>query len=204
MAAVASQLRALILRGDLAPGQRLTTEAVAAELGVSRVPVREALRQLAGQGLVAIADRRGARVVDAPSIGSMLDLLRVRRQLEPWAGSEAATQRTEAHLAEMDRCLAAGARAVGHGDRAAAAEAHHELLVAVVSAAGSPVLVQTAMPLVDRTIVVLRRLPPGTLPDGWAAHRRTCEAIAASDRRRAAAAVRGHLDEVIAAIERLS
>ena len=203
VAVVVQALRARLLSGDLEPGQRLTTEGLATELGVSRVPIREALRQLAGQGLVDITDRRGARVVDAPSIEPLLDLLRVRRQLEPWAASEAATHRSPVDLDAMAGFVAAGEAAGAAGDRAAAAQAHHDLLLAILSAGGNEVLVQTGRPLVDRTMVVFRRLPAGALPDGWAAHRRTVDAIAAGDRRAASAAVRHHLDEVISALDRL-
>lgn len=203
VAVVAQRLRARLLNGDLEPGQRLTTEALAAELGVSRVPVREALRQLAGQGLVDITDRRGARVVDAPSVEPLLELLRVRRQLEPWAASEAATHRSADDLDAMAGFVAAGEAARASGDGAGAAQAHHDLLVAILAAGGNEVLEQTGRPLVDRTMVVFRRLPAGALPDGWVAHRRTVEAIGAGDRRAAAAAVRHHLDEVIMAIDQL-
>src|SRR5689334_5025020 len=61
--AVASALRDAILRGALPGGAHLRQEELATRMGVSRLPVREALRQLHGEGLVTLAPNRGAEVV---------------------------------------------------------------------------------------------------------------------------------------------
>ncbi len=203
VATISAALREQILRGDLVPGQRLRTEALAADLSVSRSPVREALRQLAGQGLVSISDRRGARVIDAASPAPLIDLLQIRRQLEPWAAAEAATHHSPEDLDRIDRLLSNGLQAARTQDVVGAAEAHHDLLLAILEASGNDLLVETGRPLLDRTTVVFRRLAPANLPDGWAAHRTTRDAIADRDRRRAASAVRQHLDEVLRALARL-
>src|SRR5579872_7579774 len=59
---VVAELRQSILTGQLKPGERLVEERIADELGVSRNPVREAIRALASEGLVEVAARRGASV----------------------------------------------------------------------------------------------------------------------------------------------
>lgn len=204
VAAVADAVRERILDGRLAPGARLVTERLAAELGVSRAPVREALRALAGQGLVEVRDRRGARVVDAdaPPVTALIEIIEVRRQLEPWAAAEAASAASEATIDDLRRLLVDGEAAARAGDQTAAGRAHHDLLLAIVEAADHPMLLATCRPLIDRTAVVFRRVDQTDLPDGWAAHRSTVAAIAARDRRLAAATVRRHLDDVVSALRR--
>src|SRR5260221_5583275 len=75
------QIRGQILAGKLKPGERLVEDKLSAELGVSRVPVREALLALSAQGLVHIEPRRGATVAEiTPKI--VAELVEVRALLE--------------------------------------------------------------------------------------------------------------------------
>jgi DNA-binding GntR family transcriptional regulator len=66
-AIAASELRAAIVRGDLAPGAKIRQEATAQELGVSLIPLREALKTLAGEGLVTYHPQRGYFVTELPN-----------------------------------------------------------------------------------------------------------------------------------------
>ena len=79
--AVTESLRKRILSGEFADGQQLRQEALSNEYGVSRVPVREALRQLEAEGLVQIIDHKGA-LVSKLSLSDVLELLEVRALLE--------------------------------------------------------------------------------------------------------------------------
>jgi len=79
--AVADKLREKILNGELREGQQLRQDAIAAELRVSRIPVREALRQLEAEGLVTIIPHRGA-VVSALSLEEIEELFEIRAVLE--------------------------------------------------------------------------------------------------------------------------
>jgi DNA-binding GntR family transcriptional regulator len=74
-------LRRAILQGVLAPGDRLRQEVLAAELGVSRIPLRDAFRRLEAEGLIAIDGRRGARVASL-SMDDVAELYELRRMLE--------------------------------------------------------------------------------------------------------------------------
>ena len=74
-------LRRAILQGVLAPGDRLRQEVLAAELGVSRIPLRDAFRRLEAEGLIDIDGRRGARV-SSLSIDDVAELYELRRMLE--------------------------------------------------------------------------------------------------------------------------
>jgi DNA-binding GntR family transcriptional regulator len=79
--AVFNTLRDAILKGNLQPGQHLMEMQLATQLGVSRTPVREAIRKLELEGLVIMVPRKGARVA-AISEKSLRDVLEVRRALE--------------------------------------------------------------------------------------------------------------------------
>src|SRR6185369_5539973 len=78
---VAEQIRGQILSGKLRPGARLVEDKLSAELGVSRVPVREALLGLSVEGLVNLEPRRGASVVEI-SPETVQELVEVRALLE--------------------------------------------------------------------------------------------------------------------------
>lgn len=79
--AVTDALRQAILRGLLVPGQRLRQEILAAELGVSRIPLRDAFRRLSAEGLIQINGRRGARVASLTAADAS-ELYELRRILE--------------------------------------------------------------------------------------------------------------------------
>jgi len=80
--AVADKLRDQIIRGEIAEGTQLRQDAIAAQYQVSRIPVREALRQLDAEGLIAIVPNRGA-VVPALSPEDIEELFAIRALLEP-------------------------------------------------------------------------------------------------------------------------
>ncbi|MGC1105889.1 MAG: GntR family transcriptional regulator [Candidatus Acidiferrales bacterium] len=79
--AVADKLRAMIIRGDVQEGEQLRQDAIATDFQVSRIPVREALRQLEAEGLIKIVAHRGA-VVSALSADEIEELFDIRALLE--------------------------------------------------------------------------------------------------------------------------
>ena len=97
---IAQALRDDILNGSIEPGQRLRQEDIAERLGGSRLPVREALRIVAAEGLVQIEPNKGARV---PLLdpGEVETLYRMRERLEPLALSESMANLSSADLAEI-------------------------------------------------------------------------------------------------------
>lgn len=97
---VAERLRAEILGGTLKPGEWLRQERVAQEYGVSQMPVREALKELAAEGLVEHVPYRGVRVV-AFSADDVADLYAARGFLEGMAARAAAEHITAEELAEL-------------------------------------------------------------------------------------------------------
>ncbi len=101
---VAEQLRLAILEGRYRPGEWLRQERLAQELGVSQMPVREALKELTAEGLVEHVPYRGARVVEF-SPEDVIDLYNHRMFLEGAAAHSAALRITPSELAELHSLL---------------------------------------------------------------------------------------------------
>lgn len=97
-------LRDAIINQVLRPGERLMEIQLAEELGVSRTPVREAIRKLELEGLVVMLPRRGAYVAGI-SMKDILEVFEVRAALEALAASLAAERITDEELDEMERQL---------------------------------------------------------------------------------------------------
>src|SRR5436305_5372508 len=107
---VAEELRRSILTSRRRPGDRLIEDRLSEELGVSRIPVREALRVLAGEGLVDVQPRRGASVADV-SLEVARDLVEVRATLEGLNARLAARHHNPAIVGELREVLQQGNRA---------------------------------------------------------------------------------------------
>jgi DNA-binding GntR family transcriptional regulator len=97
---LASTINARVLNGDIARGTRLPQEALAAEFGVSRTPVREALRKLQASGVVELLPNRGA-VVRGPSAREIRESYEVRTELEGLAAELATTRIADADLLRL-------------------------------------------------------------------------------------------------------
>src|SRR6266545_3093125 len=98
--AVSDYLGRAIAEGRLRPGQRLIETQLCDELGVSRTPMREALRKLAAEGIVDISSRKGARVAELTR-SSVTDVFTVRATLEALAAELAATRPDSYRVEEL-------------------------------------------------------------------------------------------------------
>lgn len=101
---VANALRDLIARGELAPGERLVQDQLAAELGVSRTPLREALQRLQHEGLVTLSQGRGVEVRRMEP-DALLELFEVREVIDGLAARLAAERATPAEIRRLGRVL---------------------------------------------------------------------------------------------------
>jgi DNA-binding GntR family transcriptional regulator len=135
-------IRERILSGALPRGARLHQEDLAAALGVSRTPVREALGRLAAEGLVEMRTNRGARVADLDRTG-LRAAYEARLVVEPGAARLAATRRPAESLARMAEAVARQRRSAG----TPAFEAVRDFHLALVSAAANPFLDRLARAL---------------------------------------------------------
>lgn len=102
--AVYQQLRAMLGSGQLKPGDALRQEPLAQMLGVSRVPLREALRRLEAEGLVGLRDRRGYSVI-ALDREEIEEVFRIRVEVEGRAGYLATKRRTAEDVTEVKTYL---------------------------------------------------------------------------------------------------
>jgi len=102
--AVAEKLREEIIRGDIPEGAQLRQDAIATQYHVSRIPVREALRQLDAEGLITIVPNRGA-IVPALSPTDIEELFTIRALLEPEILKHSIPHLTQADLSEAEAVL---------------------------------------------------------------------------------------------------
>ena len=119
---VFNTLRQAILRGELKPGERLMEIQLANKLGVSRTPVREAIRKLELDGLVLMIPRKGAEVAQI-SEKSLRDVLEVRRSLEALAVRLACERISQQALSELKEAEEAFEEVLGNDDITVVAEA---------------------------------------------------------------------------------
>lgn len=136
---VYGSLRGAILDGTLSPGERLPEVTLARKLRVSRSPVREALRQLATEGLVTMAPGRGAMVTQ-PDPAYIREVFLVRNPLEATAARLAAQLARPDHLAELHATQADLARAAVSQDFPDIHQIANRFHTAIYTAAGSALL----------------------------------------------------------------
>lgn len=123
-------LRQAILKGELEPGERLMEIQLAERLGVSRTPIREAIRKLELEGLVLMIPRKGAEVAKI-SESNLRDVLEVRRSLEELAIDLACQRMTVEELDELKKVEGLFEQAVKKGDAMEIAqtdERYHEII----------------------------------------------------------------------------
>src|SRR5699024_8835087 len=118
---VFNTLRRAILRGELKPGERLMEIQLAERLGVSRTPIREAIRKLELEGLVLMIPRKGAEVAKI-SARSLRDVLEVRRALEELAIELACQRMSEEEVGKLQKAQEDFKKAIAEGDAMKIAE----------------------------------------------------------------------------------
>jgi DNA-binding GntR family transcriptional regulator len=181
-----ARLRHEILSGTADPGERLVEEQLTRRLGISRAPLREALRLLAEQGLVEHIPRRGSRVAIL-SEQDVRELYGLRDVLERHAVETALPVADSAERDALTAALSAMREATAVGERLGQAEAHRRFHVAMVALAGN-----RQLSLVYESILVkiqlymamnLRREAQIAQPqDGVHRHERLYEAVMRDDR----------------------
>ena len=127
---VFNTLRQAILKGEIKPGERLMEIALAQKLGVSRTPIREAMRKLELEGLVVMIPRRGAQVANITE-KDLNDVLEVRIALENMATEKACTRMTEEEMGKLWLAAKEFERMISDGNLVRLAEADvafHEII----------------------------------------------------------------------------
>jgi DNA-binding GntR family transcriptional regulator len=152
-------LHEAIVTGVFAPGERLPIEELAAPLGMSPMPVREALRRLDAAGLVENIPHRGARVTEV-SVEDLHEVYEARLELEPLAVRHAAERFTEADATAARAALDRHVRSYRRGDANETFVAHTAFHMALYEASGSRWLVRLITPLWESSQRYRLALPP--------------------------------------------
>ncbi|AMM34620.1 GntR family transcriptional regulator [Sinomonas atrocyanea] len=183
-------LRTRIFEGYYAPGTRLIERDLAAEFNVSRLPVREALRMLGQEGLLAERATRGS-VVASLSEKEVEDLFDVRASLEVLACRLASQRATPEDLARLDGLLADASDALARGSINEAHRFNNDFHDEVTKIADNTFLRTALEPLQGRMHWLFRHVTD--LPELIEEHRALLAAIASGDPERAAAQSARHI-----------
>ncbi|MFG2339645.1 GntR family transcriptional regulator [Streptomyces yangpuensis] len=196
--AVCTAIRDDIVSGVFEPGGRLTEEVLARRYGVSRVPVREALRTLESEGFVTTRRHAGACVAE-PTAQEAADLLELRMLLEPLAAARAARRRTDAHLKVLRGLVRLGQERARRGqgeDLRSLGGWFHETLA---QASGSPGLIALLTQMRHKVAWMFVVEVPARPTESWAEHGAIVDAVARGDAERARTLAAVHADRAAAA-----
>ncbi len=195
---VFNTLRQAILRGELQPGERLLEIHLANKLGVSRTPIREAIRKLELEGLVLMIPRKGAVVAEITE-KSLRDVLEVRRALEELAVKLACEKIQDEEIEELKVAAKEFEKALGTGDVTVYAEADVKFHDIIYRTTDNQRLIQLLYNLREqmyryRVEYLKREEVHETL---LAEHQHIIEMIEKRDEKRAVEAVCAHIDNQV-------
>ncbi|MGI5282864.1 GntR family transcriptional regulator [Nonomuraea polychroma] len=189
---VTGELRRRILSGELAQGERLVEDRLAALLGVSRNPVRESIRVLAAEGFIDVTPRLGATVARL-SADQGEELFDVRMAVEGLAARLAARNRAPQTAERLRSVLEQAKEAVEAGRLEEVADLNTAFHLAVGEATGNSYLVLMMKPMLQRAQWVFSQTASARGPHSWSEHLSLCEAIAAGDEDEAQARAVAHV-----------
>jgi len=150
--AVLAELRRFVATGRLRPGQKIVQDALAVRLGVSRVPLREALKILEGEGQVTYLAHRGYFVTEL-SLSDLLEVYRIREILEAEAVTTAVPQMTAEDIDRLEKAERDVRAAAVMADVSAMTSANRRFHFALIEACALPRLVRLICLLWDATEV---------------------------------------------------
>jgi len=201
---VAKRLRERIFAHEFAPGQWLDEQSLAAQYGISRTPLREALKVLAAEGMVTLKPRRGCYVTEV-SDRDLDDIFPVLALLERRCAVEATLKAGAADLRRLEALHATLETHASKGNIDRFFEANQDFHRAVMELAGNRWLAQVIQDL--RRVLRLARhhslLAEGRVEQSLAEHRAVLAAIRARDAERAGELMHRHLTEGRAAIAKV-
>ncbi len=192
---VCESLREAIRRGILKPGERVMEIQLAEELGVSRTPVREAIRKLELEGYVVMMPRRGTYVANM-SIRDINEIFEIRTSLESLSNGLAAEHITDEELEHLQRLLVIIGGYIKEGNMEKIVETDIEFHDLMYHAARNQRLVGIISNLRDQLtrFRTLSMSHPGRLEATLEEHKAIVEAIANGDRRSASKAAERHME----------
>ncbi len=197
-------LREAILKGELKPGERLMEIQLSNRLGVSRTPIREAIRMLEQEGLAVTIPRKGAQVAKMTE-KDMEDVLQIREALDELAASIACEQISKDELAELRDTMLEFEESTTTGDVQRIAEADVRFHDIIYQATGNPRLVNILNNLREQ----MYRYRVEYLKDEKSypvlvqEHRQIIEGLAARNKEMVSAAMKMHVRNQVNAIKEM-
>ncbi|MEY9860327.1 DNA-binding GntR family transcriptional regulator [Catenulispora sp. GAS73] len=189
---VTRAIRDDIIRGVHAPGARLAEEALSARYGVSRVPVREALRTLEAEGFVARRPYAGVVVAELDDAEAE-DLVEIRSLLEPLGAARAAVRHTPEQLGRLKELVALADDALVAGRLEELARLNSRFHEVLAQASGSRTLAELITQLRWKMEWVYTAKLPRRAQDSWREHREIVEVLESGDPDKAARVVTRHI-----------
>lgn len=199
---VAEKIRHMILNGELVAGERIIEDRIAKKLGVSRNPIREAIRLLETSGLVRVEPRKGAYVAEL-DVDGVLKIQELRIILEAWIITKAAIGHTASDLAKIDACLEHGKKASKDGDLVRASEMHRNFHLALEDACHNPFLKSVMDPLRHRTELGFSLLAEYRGQVIWDEHKKIRDALKKRDSKLAKSLMIKHIEKSIDVFEKI-
>lgn len=202
---VADAVRAAILQGEFAPGQRLIEADLCERFGTSRFVVRAALQELSGQGLVEFQRNRGARVREI-SLGEAIEITEVRKLLEGLEAARAAARVTTAEAAMLRDIVARMRAAVAQAELLTYSGLNARLHAAIRDISAHQTSARLLRQLRDQTVrhQFTLSLMPGRPAVSLPQHEAIVAAVTARDPAAAERAMHDHLQSVIDALQALA
>ncbi len=204
--AIAEELKRLIYSGEIQPGERLNEAALALRMGTSRGPIREAIRMLAGLGLVTAVPNRGVFVRQI-SVREMLEIYELRALVFGFAAERASAHVDDAHRNELEQLLDRMDNACEAGDGTLYYQLNLRFHALILDLCGN----QRAQQAYDdyiKELHLFRRSyfnAPGNMKRSNSEHRAIFEAIAKGDAKRARTLAERHVlsgrDRLLARLE---
>ena len=195
---LSTAIRSDIIVGHYVPGQRLTEDALAEQFGVSRIPVREALKVLAVEGFVRIAPYYGTFVAEL-SPAEAADLLEIRGVLEPLAAGKAAVHRSDEHLARLREIVREGRQAAFRKELDGLPELNNRFHALLAEASGNTSLTAIIGQLQHKIAWVYAVELPRRAADSWNEHQLIVDALEQRDAELARAVMTEHIGHAEAA-----
>lgn len=189
---VIAELRQAILSGQLKPGERLVEGRLADELGVSRNPVREAIRALASEGLVEVTARRGAAVATMTEHEAR-ETIEVRALLEGQNARLAARRQDKQIIRRIQTVLNKGTAAVAAKRFDQLFDLNQQFHRELAAAGQNTVLGELLQKLRERTAMLFSPADPGRQARSWEEHAAILRAIVEGDERAAATLAAEHV-----------
>ena len=190
---VTDEIADMIISGELQPGEHLVEQELAAQLGVSRQPVREALQRLHSEGWVDLRPGLGA-FVHTPTAEEADQLLAARTLLEAESARLAAANASPAQVEQLRELQAVGEAAVADDDEAGMVAANAALHTQIMAMSGNKVLTELIALVDSRVRWYYRPIARSRGREAWDEHRELIEVIAGGNAKKAGDLMRKHTE----------